>query len=83
MGIRDLAFIFCGLGVYAFVTMALQSSFLESAAAEMTDTMKQEWFDALLRQDLAYYDIMDTSGTATIITVNGTKFKRYAMSGRK
>jgi len=76
MGIRDIAFIFCGLGVYAFVTMAVQSSLLESAAAEMTDTMKQEWFDALLRQDMAYYDVMDTSGTATIITVNGAKFKR-------
>ena len=75
-GIRRLAFIFVGLGLYAFVAMTLQSSFLETAAAEMTDTMKQEWFDALLRQDMAYYDVMDTSGIATIITTNGKKFKR-------
>ena len=65
-----------GLGVYAFVAMTVQSSFLETAAAEMADTLKQEWFDALLRQDMAYYDVMDTGGTATIITVNGKNFKR-------
>ena len=64
------------LGVYAFTAMALQSAFLETAAAEMTDNMKQEWFDALLRQDIAYYDVMDTGGTATILTANGKKFKR-------
>eukprot|EP00536_Pseudo-nitzschia_multiseries_P017972 jgi/Psemu1/227243/e_gw1.1993.2.1 len=75
-GVRQLAYIFCGIGVYAFASMTMQSSFLEIAASEMTDTMKQEWFDALLRQDMAYYDIMDTSGTATIISVNGKKFKR-------
>ena len=75
-GIRQLAFIFMILGVYAFTAMALQSTFLETAAAEMTDTMKQEWFDSLLRQDIAYYDVMDTGGTATILTVNGKKFKR-------
>lgn len=75
-GIKNLAFIFMGVGVYAFLAMTLQSTFLETAAAEMTDNMKQEWFDALLRQDITYYDVMDTSGTATILTANGKKFKR-------
>ena len=77
-GIENLAFIFMGVGVYAFLAMTLQSTFLETAAAEMTDTdnMKQGWFDALLRQDITYYDVMDTSGTATILTANGKKFKR-------
>jgi hypothetical protein len=75
-GIRNLAFTFMYIGVYAFVAMTLQSAFLETAAAEMRDNMKQDWFDSLLRQDIAYYDVMDTSGTATILTVNGKKFKR-------
>ena len=75
-GIRNLSFTFMIIGVYAFFAMALQSAFLETAAAEMTDNMKQDWFDSLLRQDIAYYDVMDTSGTATILTVNGKNFKR-------
>ncbi|MGK3738328.1 MAG: hypothetical protein ACI8RD_013918 [Bacillariaceae sp.] len=75
-GVRNLAFTFMYIGAYAFFAMMLQSAFLETAAAEMTDNMKQDWFDSLLRQDIAYYDVMDTSGTATILTVNGKKFKR-------
>ena len=76
VGVRRDIFALMIIGVYAFVTTALQISFLETAAAEMTDNMKQKWFNALLRQDIAYYDVMDTSGTATIINNNGMKFRR-------
>jgi ATP-binding cassette subfamily B (MDR/TAP) protein 1 len=56
--------------------MSLQNGLLETAAGEMTISMKTKWFDALLRQDLAYYDIKDVSGTASIITSNGAKYRR-------
>jgi ATP-binding cassette subfamily B (MDR/TAP) protein 1 len=42
----------------------------------MTETLKTQWFEALLRQDMAYYDITDVSGTATIIGTNGKKFRK-------
>eukprot|EP00978_Attheya_sp_CCMP212_P034494 scaffold144716_cov61-Attheya_sp.AAC.2 len=61
--------------------MSLQNGLLETAAGEMTISMKTKWFDALLRQDLAYYDIKDVSGTASIITSNGAKYRRGV--GRK
>jgi ATP-binding cassette subfamily B (MDR/TAP) protein 1 len=42
----------------------------------MTLDFKTQWFDALLRQDMAYYDIKDVSGCATIISNNASKYKK-------
>jgi len=74
--IRELAFQLLALGGIVFVTMTLSAGFLESAATEMSETMKKQWFAALLRQDMAYFDIMDVSGTATIVNSNGRKYKK-------
>lgn len=75
-GIRTLAFNFMVLGVIAFVFMTMQAFLLELAAGEMTVTFKHRWFEALLRQDMAYYDLRDVSGTSTILTRNAQKFKQ-------
>jgi ATP-binding cassette subfamily B (MDR/TAP) protein 1 len=56
--------------------MTAQATLLETAAGEMTEVFKTQWFEALLRQDMAYYDISDVSGTATIININGKKFRK-------
>jgi ATP-binding cassette subfamily B (MDR/TAP) protein 1 len=73
---RELAYQMMVLGALIFVFMTLGAGLLETAAGEMTETMKNQWFGALLRQDMAYYDISDVSGTATIINTNGRKFKK-------
>jgi ATP-binding cassette subfamily B (MDR/TAP) protein 1 len=62
--------------VIAFTFMTAQATLLETAAGEMTEVFKTQWFEALLRQDMAYYDISDVSGTATIININGKKFRK-------
>lgn len=64
------------LGALSFVFMTGNSTFLETAADEMTFSLKRQWFQALLRQDMTYYDIKDISSTATIISTNGLKFQR-------
>lgn len=74
--VRKNSFYFMGLGVAAFVFMSGQATFLESAAGLMTLDFKTQWFDALLRQDMAYFDIKDTSGSATIISTSGAKYKK-------
>jgi hypothetical protein len=56
--------------------MTGQSLLLEIASSEMTALLKTQWFEAMLRQDMTYYDIRDVSGTATIISTNGAKYKR-------
>jgi len=42
----------------------------------MTIAFKTAWFDALLRQDMAYHDIKDVTKTATIISSNAGKYKK-------
>jgi ATP-binding cassette, subfamily B (MDR/TAP), member 1 len=56
--------------------MSAQATLLETAAGEMTLDLKTRWFKALLRQDLAYYDVKDVSGTATMISSNGAKYRK-------
>jgi ATP-binding cassette, subfamily B (MDR/TAP), member 1 len=46
----------------------------------MAQDFKKKWFQALLRQDAAYFDIQDVSGTATMISTNGAKYKRYSVT---
>ena len=73
--VSQLAFVFMILGAIAFVFMTGHSTFIETAAVAMTLDLKTSWFKALLRQDMAYYDIKDISATATIISTNGQKYK--------
>jgi ABC-type multidrug transport system fused ATPase/permease subunit len=75
--ITEIAYVFMGLGAFGFVFLVLQSFFLEMAASESTADFKQQWFDALLRQDMAYYDIKDVSAQATIVSTRAAKYKRY------
>ena len=56
--------------------MTGQAALLETASDIMTRDLKDKWFRALLRQDMAFFDIKDISGTATIISSNGAKFKK-------
>lgn len=74
--IRELAFTFMALGAFAFIFMSGQAMLLELSASEMTFDLKTSWFDALLRQDMAYFDIKDISAAATIISTNGAKYKK-------
>jgi ATP-binding cassette subfamily B (MDR/TAP) protein 1 len=80
-GVRKQAYAFMALGGIIFVTTAIQGLLIESAADEMTREMKNSWFRALLRQDLAFYDIRDVPGQASLITTNGLRFRKGV--GRK
>ena len=42
----------------------------------MTVDLSIQWYQALLRQDMAFYDIMDLSGVATMISTNAEKYNR-------
>lgn len=75
--IRELAYAFLVLGVIALVSTTGYATFLETSAGHMTQDFKRKWFQALLRQDMTYFDIQDVSGVATLISSNGTKYKRY------
>jgi len=74
--IQELAFQLLALGGAVFVAMTLSAGFLETLATDVSERMKQKWFAALLRQDMAYFDIADVSGTATIVNANGRRYKK-------
>lgn len=79
--IRELSFTFLIVGVYALVAATLQTGMLEIVAARSTRSFRLQWFNALLRQDSAFYDVYDVSGMAASIQPNSTKFARG--TGRK
>lgn len=79
--IRSMVYAFLILGVVILVSMTTQNYLAESAAETMTHNLKTDWFRALLRQDMAYFDIRDVSGEATIISTNGNRYHRGV--GRK
>jgi len=64
------------LGVISLVSETMEAAFLETAANIMTENLKRKWFAAVVRQDMAYFDLLDVSGTATIVSTNGAKFKK-------
>lgn len=64
------------LGVISLVAETMVVGFMETAADAMTVNLKRKWFQAVVRQDMAYFDLQDVSGTATIISSNGAKFKK-------
>jgi ATP-binding cassette subfamily B (MDR/TAP) protein 1 len=80
-GVRKQAYAFMALGGIIFVTITVQGLLIESAAEEMTRELKNSWLRALLRQDLAFYDIRDVPGQASLITANGARFRKGV--GRK
>jgi ABC-type multidrug transport system fused ATPase/permease subunit len=72
--IRSMVYAFLVLGVVISISMTLQNFIMESAAETMTHHLQNDWFRALLRQDMAYYDIKDVAGEASILSSNA---KRY------
>lgn len=79
--IVEMLIIFVILGAVGFVFLVCQSFFLEIAASESAADYKNQWFNALLRQDMAYYDIKDVSAQATIVSSQAAKYKKG--TGRK
>jgi len=73
--VKQMALSFISLGAVAFICMTLQLAFMETAACDMAISLKNEWFKALLRQDLAFHDLTDVSGTATSISANASKYR--------
>mmetsp|Transcript_20583 Transcript_20583/g.59736 ORF Transcript_20583/g.59736 Transcript_20583/m.59736 type:complete len:1251 (-) Transcript_20583:552-4304(-) len=79
--VRTMAWTFMILGAVALTMMTIQNGCLEIVSNDMTVSLKKTWFEALLRQDMAYFDMKDVSGTATIISSNSMQYKKGV--GRK
>jgi len=74
--IIEVAYVMMVLGCISLVCETMQSAFMTTAANEMTLNLKLKWFQAVVRQDMSYFDLQDVSGTSTIISTNGAKFNK-------
>ncbi len=74
--IREIAFIFLGVGAYAMIAATIQSMCFEICAHHASRSFRLQWFEALLRQDCAFFDVYDVSGIAATIGGNSSKYRR-------
>ena len=79
--VRNLAYTFMIVGVYALLMAFVQNGCLEIVATRAARSFRMQWFNALLRQDAAFFDVYDISGMAASIQPNSNKFNRG--TGRK
>lgn len=79
--VRELAFTFMIVGVYALVAGLFQSWCFEILAYHATQNFRLQWFSALLRQDTAYFDVHDAGGIAGQVGPSSNKYRRGV--GRK
>ena len=79
--VEFVAYSFMVIGATMLVSICAQTVCFEIAATEMTNSLKAQWFEALLRQNMAYFDVHDVSGTATLISANASTYRRGV--GRK
>lgn len=79
--VRELAFTFLIVGVYALVFGLLQTWSFEIVAYHATKRFRLEWFKALLRQDPAFFDVNNVGGIASQVGPSSNKFRRGV--GRK
>jgi hypothetical protein len=73
---RRIAFIFVGVGFYAFAVAALQNFLFLIVSHRAADNFKKQWFAALLRQDASFHDVHSVSGMATALSSASNKMKR-------
>ena len=74
--VRNLAFSFMVVGVYALAMSFLQSGLLEFVATKASRRFRTEWFSSLLRQDAAFYDVYDVAGMAARVGPDSRKFHK-------
>jgi ATP-binding cassette subfamily B (MDR/TAP) protein 1 len=74
--VRELAYTFMVVGVYALVMATIQTTCFEVVAYRASEKLKLEWFHALIRQDQAFFDCYDISGIASAVTPSANRYRR-------
>ena len=74
--ISNIAYIFMGIGSAAFVAAFFQNFCFAVSADRASRNFRLSWFEALLRQDAAYFDTHEIGGIASSISANTQKVQR-------
>ena len=73
--VRTMAFAFMGLGAYSMISHIIKTWCFEIVSFKATRDLRLRWFQALLRQDAAYFDVYDISGTAASVQATSNRFR--------
>jgi len=73
--------IYIGIGFFACVASCLQTISFEYVSQAVSVNFRLKWFSALLRQDIAFFEVHGMSGLATSIEPNSQSVSRFF--GRK
>lgn len=74
--VREVSLTFVALGSIAFALQTLQNTSFEICSQVATRNFRLQWFHALLRQDIAYFDVYKVSALATTIGPSSQKIQR-------
>ena len=74
--IRELAYTFMIVGVFALVMATIQTTCFEVVAAKASRNLRLQWFHALLRQDPAFFDVYDIGGIASNLSTAANRYQR-------
>ena len=74
--VRELAYTFMIVGVYALVMATLQTTCFEVVAFRASKNFKCQWFLALLRQDPAFFDAKNVGGIASNVGPSANRYRR-------
>lgn len=74
--VRELAYTFMIVGVYALVVATIQSWCFEVVAYHATQNFRLQWFAALLRMDPSFFDVNDVGGIAGQVGPMSNKYRR-------
>lgn len=68
--------IYLGIGLFACITSCLQNISFGYVGKHACINFRLKWFSALLRQDVAFFDVNNVSGIATSIDPNAQAVKK-------
>lgn len=74
--VRELAYTFMIVGVYALVMATVQTTCFEVVAFRASKNFRLQWFKALIRQDPAFFDVNDVGGIASNVGPAANRYRR-------
>jgi ATP-binding cassette subfamily B (MDR/TAP) protein 1 len=74
--VRELAYYFLAVGVFAFIMATVQTTCFEVVAFRASQKLRLQWFHSLLRQDPAFFDVHDIGGLASNVGPASNRFRR-------
>ena len=72
----DFALTFCWVAIGCWIASWIGSTFSMVSAARQAKVIKKEYFRAILRQEIAYFDTVDPAAVAQQLTEETKKVKK-------